>query len=102
MKTLQRHNAAIRDVALTANGLMAASASDDGSVKLWRRNAYLLKPLYNHDDTLWNIATIADNQLIAYGSADTTYLRKTDGQLLRIIRNSGKFSTAVAFSQQIS
>ncbi|MGI0497204.1 AAA-like domain-containing protein [Limnospira platensis] len=98
MKTLKRHNAIIRDVALTANGLMAASASDDGTVKLWRRNAYLLKPLYNHDDTLWNIATSADNQLIAYGSADTTYLRKTDGQLLSIIRNSGKTSRAVAFT----
>jgi WD40 repeat protein len=99
IRDLKQHNAAIRDVAMTSDGLTIASASFDRTVKLWQRNQYLLKPLYDHQDTIWDIATSFDGKLFATVSEDNTLkLWNLDGRLWQTIQQPQSSFRSVFFS----
>jgi len=99
IRDLKQHDAAIRDVAMTSDGLMIASASFDRTVKLWQRNQYLLKPLYDHQDTIWDIATSSDGKLFATVSEDNTLkLWHGNGRLWQTLQQPQSSFRSVVFS----
>ncbi|WP_254174218.1 AAA-like domain-containing protein [Planktothrix pseudagardhii] len=99
IKDLKQHDSAIRDIAMSSDGLMVASASVDRTVKLWKRNQHLLKPLYEHKDTIWDIATSPDGKLFATVSEDNTLkLWHTDGKLWQTVEQPQSSFRAVIFS----
>lgn len=99
IRNLKRHDAVIRDVAMSSDGLMVASASDDASVKLWQRNQYLLRPLYGHQDTIWETATSFDGKTIASLSVDRSLkLWRTDGSLWHTLQPQEYGFRSVGFS----
>ncbi len=97
-RNLRKHDAVIRDVALRTDGLMAASASDDGTVKLWQRNIYLLIPLYGHEDTIWDLTASPDGKFIASVGDNSLRLWEANGKLWQQIESSDQGIRAVAFS----
>ncbi|MBD2483552.1 AAA-like domain-containing protein [Planktothrix sp. FACHB-1365] len=86
IRTLRKHQAVIRDVALSGDGLMAASASDDGIVKLWQRNLYLLKPLHGHQDTVWDVQASPNNRWLLSTADETLRFWYRDGTLIQVVR----------------
>ncbi|MCL1474768.1 AAA-like domain-containing protein [Argonema antarcticum] len=101
IKNLKQHPVTIRDVAMSDDALMTASASDDGTVKLWQRNSnkYLLKPLYGHQNAIWEIATSPDGKSIATVSEDDTLkLWRADGTLWQTVRQPQSSFRSVGFS----
>ena len=99
IRNLKQHDAAIRDVAMSSDGLTIASASFDRTVKLWQRNQYLLKPLYDHQDTIWDIATSSDGKLFATVSEDNTLkLWRGDGRLWQTLQQPQSSFRSVVFS----
>ena len=68
-----RHDAAIRNIAFNPDGLLLASASEDGSVHLWNPNTEVLEgTLRGHTDSVLSVAFSLDGLLLASGSADGT------------------------------
>lgn len=99
IRNLKQHDSAIRDIAMSSDGLMIVSGSYDRTVKLWQRNQYLLKPLYDHQDTIWDIATSRDGKLIATVSEDNTLkLWRGDGRLWQTLQQPQSGFRAVVFS----
>ena len=99
IRDLKQHDSAIRDVAISSDGLMIASASMDRTVKLWQRNQYLLKPLYEHKDTIWDIATSPDGKLFASASEDNTLkVWHSDGRLWQSVEQPQSSFRSVVFS----
>ncbi|HEY9300569.1 MAG TPA: serine/threonine protein kinase, partial [Phormidium sp.] len=65
---LQGHSAAINSVALSADGQILASASDDKTVKLW--NLKTGQPLYTffgHSKEVYSVAISPDSQMLVAG-----------------------------------
>jgi WD40 repeat protein len=99
IRDLKQHYAAIRDIAMSSDGLMIASASFDRTVKLWQRHQYLLKPIYGHKDTIWDIATSPDGKLFATVSEDNTLkLWHSDGSLWQTIEQPQSSFRSVKFT----
>ncbi|VXD17791.1 putative WD-40 repeat protein [Planktothrix serta PCC 8927] len=99
VRDLKQHLTTVRDVALSSDGLMAASASDDGTVKLWQHNKDLVKPLYGHQDAIWQIATSPDGKWIASVSEDDTLkLWYSDGRLRQTLKQPESSFRSVRFS----
>ncbi|MEB3882093.1 AAA-like domain-containing protein [Lyngbya sp. CCY1209] len=96
--TLREHKAVVRDVALSADGLTAASASDDGTVKLWQCKKNLLKSLHGHEDTVWDMAVSPDQKLIVSASNQTVQVWLSDGKRLRTITPSQPWNGALSFA----
>jgi WD40 repeat protein len=97
-RNLSGHQAIIREVALSHDGLIAASASDDGTVKLWQRNQSLLVPLYGHQDTIWDVANSPDGRVMASVGGDSVKLWLRDQTLWHTIQQQGIGFRSVAFS----
>ncbi|MBD2481385.1 AAA-like domain-containing protein [Planktothrix sp. FACHB-1365] len=100
IRDLKQHRTTVRDVALSSDGLIAASASDDGTVKLWKYNTELLKPLYGHQDAIWQLATSSDGKWIASVSEDDTLkLWHSDGRLRQTLKQPEGSFRSVRFSR---
>ena len=68
-----RHDANIKSIAFSPDGLLLASASEDGTVQLWDPHTHQLKlPLIGHTDSVLSAAFNFDGSLLASGSADNT------------------------------
>ncbi len=82
----------------SADSKILASASEDGTVKLWNEQGKLLKTL-NHGGAVWGVAISPTESLIASSSRDNTLkLWNFDGQLLKTIPGQSNGLTRVAFS----
>ena len=67
------HDAVIRNIAVSADGAMLASASEDNNVQLWDPNTQsLLNTLRGHTDKVVSVAFSPDGTLLASASEDNT------------------------------
>ncbi|MEM9452285.1 MAG: hypothetical protein AAGA75_27690, partial [Cyanobacteria bacterium P01_E01_bin.6] len=93
------HRTNVEDVAIHPDNHLLASASADGTIKLWNADGALLKTLTDHRGIVLSVAFSPDGQLLASGSYDTTVrLWNTDGTLLNTFEGHEDDVTAVAFS----
>ncbi len=72
-KTLKSHTEAVWATAISANGQVLASGSEDCTVKVWNAaTGQLQRTLMGHKDTIRALAMSADGRILASGSGDTT------------------------------
>ncbi|GFE70417.1 AAA-like domain-containing protein [Chroococcus sp. FPU101] len=98
------HKTRIWDLAISPDGQLLASASTDGTVKLWSWNAGRLssKPyriLNANASEVFGVAFSPDNQLIATAGGDNLLrIWRTDGTLVQTLTGGGIGLTRLAFS----
>ena len=66
-----RHDAAVRSIAFSPDGLLLVSASEDNTVRLWNPETHVLEAtLRGHTDSVLSVAFDPDGMLVASGGAD--------------------------------
>ncbi len=84
---LNGHKAAVIAVDFSRDGEQIATASVDGTIKLWTKEGTLLKTLNGHQAVIRAVKFSPDGTLIASAADDKTLkLWKRDGTLLRTIQ----------------
>jgi WD40 repeat protein len=98
-KILKGHQAEIWQVVFSPDSRLLASASGDGTVKLWTLDGKLLRTLQGHTAAVWRVAFSPDGKIVASGSGDNTVkLWTLDGKLLRTLQGHTAAIWGVAFS----
>ncbi|HAX90358.1 MAG TPA: type IV secretion protein Rhs [Cyanobacteria bacterium UBA11370] len=93
------HNAGVYGVAISPDRNLIASASEDNTIKLWKRNGTLLKTLTGHKNGVYAVTFSPDGELIASASEDNTIkLWKNDGTFLKTFTGHTDGVYAVTFS----
>jgi WD40 repeat protein len=96
---LEGHQKTVVSANFSNDGEQIATASDDGTVKLWARNGKLLQTLSGHGDRVKSISFSPDSEILASGSFDRTVkLWRSDGKLLQTLVGHEKEVIAVSFS----
>ncbi|NJM74122.1 MAG: hypothetical protein HC862_30825, partial [Scytonema sp. RU_4_4] len=72
MTTLTRHSDLVNSITFSRDGQTIASASNDASVKLWRRDGSLITSLTGHNTVVSGVSFSPDGQIIASASWDHT------------------------------
>ncbi|MEB3289810.1 MAG: AAA-like domain-containing protein [Leptolyngbya sp.] len=106
VRDLKGHSGGITYIRFSPGGDVLATASMDGTVKLWRRDGRPLATLTGHGGTVWGLAfgpvdsTGGDGQRIATAGEDGTVKiwRVADGQWLQTLEGHQGKVYAVAFS----
>jgi serine/threonine protein kinase len=91
----------VYEVAISADGKLAASVGDDNNVRLWRvTESNLPVALSGHGKTVRTVAISPDGQTVASGSDDKTVRlwRTSDGELIRELTGHNEWIFRVAFS----
>jgi len=96
---LSGHKGSVDAVAISPQGSIIATASQDKTVKLWKPDGTLLKTLIGHDAQVYAVAFSADSQIIASGGEDKTIkLWKQDGTLLKTLEGHSNAVKGVTIS----
>jgi WD40 repeat protein len=96
---LQGHRAPVMGASFSPDGQTLASASWDGTIKLWSRAGRELKTLEGHSAELWNVVFSPDGQFLASASSDRTVkLWRIDGTLLHTLTGHRGVVGEVVFS----
>jgi WD40 repeat protein len=113
VSTLNGHKAGLRDIAFSPSSpgrtvsskgftQMLATASDDGTVKLWHADGKIIQTLNAGGVPVWGVAFSPDGKLLAAASYDKTIkLWKYDGKKavpLKSLTGHRDFVVSVAFS----
>lgn len=86
--TLRGHRDTVSCLAMSPDGLLLASGSDDGTVRLWRLpDGAALKMLEGHADEIWCLAISRDGRVLASGGYDgaVRLWALPDGEVLRTL-----------------
>ncbi len=85
---LEGHLHAINDLSFSPNGTLIASAGQDSTIKIWKRDGSLLLTL-NHNKPVRSVVFSHDGSLIASASADKTVkIWKIDGTLVTTLQHN--------------
>jgi predicted NACHT family NTPase len=72
-RTLAGHTKDVNTIAISPDGKILASGSDDNTIKLWELpSGRELHILIGHTDPVWSVAFSPDGKTLASGSADNT------------------------------
>ena len=99
--TLTGHSKRVRSIAMTPDGQLIASGSEDNTIKLWNlRTGQLLRTLTGHSEGIRSVAISPDGKLLASGSDDKTIkLWNLDtGKLLRTLTGHSDIVQSVTIS----
>lgn len=106
---LQDHTDKINAVSISPDGQLIASASDDGSVKIWNRAGKLITTLIitnsnitnlkNYQNRVTSVVFSPDGKFIASGNTDKSInLYSINGKLIHQFSGHNDFVTSLAFS----
>jgi WD40 repeat protein len=96
---LEGHTNSVVEVSFSPDGQTIASASVDGTVKLWSREGALLKTLTGHESAVTSVSFSPTGELIATASADNMIkLWQTDGRLISTLKEHQLPVTRATFS----
>jgi energy-coupling factor transporter ATP-binding protein EcfA2 len=86
-------------IAFNSDGQTIATASADGTVRLWRPDGSLIKTLGESAAAVTSVSFSPDGKTIAAASADKTVkLWRPDGSLIQTLEGSGAAINSVSFS----
>jgi len=98
ISTLSGHSSLIRDLALTKNGNLLASSSEDSKVRIWNMTTNTIKfILTGHISPVYGLKMIS-NEILASGSFDLMPIKLwnlTSGNLIRTLPNNNKIYWSV-------
>lgn len=95
--------ATVNAVALSPDGKLLVSGSDDNTLLLWEvASGRLLGTVKTHSDPVLSVAFTPDGRAIASGGwdANVNLLEVANGQVLRILRRDFRSVSAIAFSPE--
>ncbi|MBW4573723.1 MAG: caspase family protein [Aphanothece sp. CMT-3BRIN-NPC111] len=96
---LQGHTEKVNSVSFSPDGQLIASASDDGTIKIWSREGSLLHSLTGHTDRVTSVTFSPDGKTIASASADKTIkFWRTNGTLIKSLIGHNDWVNSVIFT----
>ncbi len=96
---LQGHHDWVNSISFSRDGQMIASASRDGTIKLWSREGRELKILVRHSAEVYSVSFSPDGQTLVSGSADNTIkLWNLDGRERQTLKGHQNEVFNVSFS----
>ena len=101
LRTLKGHSGAIWSVAISPNGQLLASGSQDTTLKIWNlHTGELLHNLKGYSGTVYRIAISPDGQTIVSGNSDGTIKiwNLETGELLHTLGEHSHFINSLAVS----
>jgi WD40 repeat protein len=96
---LEGHQGSVNSISFSPDGQQIATASDDGTARLWSRSGQLLHELKGHQTWVYDVSFSPDSQTIATASADrTARLWNRSGQLLHELKGHTDAINSISFS----